>query len=255
MLAEMQAAMRRAILEGGENAGVLAQIEENGLTPERRLDVHRNNTFASLIGVLAAAYPALQRLLGESNFKLLARAYVKARPPRRPQLLSYGGEMAEFLRAFEHTRDDLFFAELARLEWARNESLFAADAPILTAEDLQGLPVECLGGLRLSPHPATRLVVSDFAIARLWQAESLSRGVALGAQSVLVTRDGEGALAQRTAPPGDVALLCAFVAGRSLDEAANAAFEAEPDFDLQSALADHLARATFAQPELPARPL
>ena len=251
MLAEMQSAFRRAILHGDESAA-RAAIEENGLAASERLAVYRNNTFASLTGVLASAYPALQRLLGADNFKILARAFIAAHPPRKPQLLSYGGEMADFLSVFKHTRDDVFFAELARLEWARNESLFADDAPILTAQSLQGIPMESFGSLRLPLHPATRLVESDYAIAKLWEAERLARGIALGAESVLITRNGEGAILQRRASAGDAALLASFAAGLTLDEAANAALEAEPEFDLQTALADHLARATFAQPERPA---
>lgn len=252
MLAELQAAMRRAVLDGEVGDTIESAIDSRGLSAQSRIAVHRNNSFASLTGVLAAAYPALQRLLGKSNFKLLARAYIKAHPPRRPQLLSYGDEMARFLSVFEHTRMDAFFADLARLEWARNESLFAADAPILTAQELQRLPVETLGGLRLELHPATRLICSDYAIARLWEAQRLERGVAHGAQSVLVTRSGEGAVQQRPASAGDVALIQVFAAGLTLDEAAAAAFEAEPEFDLQAALADHLARATFAQSGPPA---
>ncbi len=53
---------------------------------------------------------------------------------------------------------------------------------------------------------------------------------------------------QRRASAGDAALLKAFAAGATLDEAAEAAVAAEPEFDLQRALADHLARATFGQP-------
>ncbi|MEX0922636.1 MAG: DNA-binding domain-containing protein [Rhodovibrionaceae bacterium] len=251
MLAELQNAFRRAVLQG-EDTEALRAIEARGIAPAERLAVYRNNSFGSLTGVLAAAYPALQRLLSADNFRILARAYIAAHPPRLPQLLSYGGEMAEFLGVFTHTKGDVFFAELARLEWARNETLFAADAPILTAQSLQGLPPESFGGLRLPLHPATRLIESDYAIFRLWQAEKLGPGVALGAETVLVTRSAEGAILQRLAPPGDAALLLALAAGMTLDEAAEAAFAEEAGFDLQAALADHLARATFTRPELPA---
>lgn len=249
MLADMQSAFRRAVLQG-EDAEALASIQPRGIAAAQRLAVYRNNTFGSLIGVLAAAYPALQRLLSADNFRILARAYVAAHPPQRPQLLSYGGGMADFLGNFKHTQDDVFFADLARLEWARNEALFAADAPILTAQSLQDLPADNLGALKLPLHPATRLIESDYAIFRLWQAEKLGPGVAAGAETVLVTRSADGAILQRLATPGDSALLLAFATDASLDEAAEAAFAAEPAFDLQAALADHLARATFAQPQL-----
>ncbi|MGP1254729.1 MAG: HvfC/BufC family peptide modification chaperone [Kiloniellales bacterium] len=247
MLAEMQGAFRRAVLHG-EEAAALAGIAESDLPANLRLSVYRNNALGSLAGVLAAAYPALERLLSTDNFRVLARAFVAAHPPRRPHLSSYGAELPAFLSVFPHTTDYLFLPDLARLEWARNEALFAAEAPILTGRSLKGLPPEQLSGQKLRWHPATRLIESPYAIERLWQAEQLGPGVAAGAQSVLVTRSAEGAVLQRLASPGDVALLQAFAAEGDLTAAAEAALAAEPELDLQAVLADHLTRATFTLP-------
>ncbi len=255
MLAEMQSAFRQAVL-GGEPDPALAHIAPRGLPAALRLSVYRNNVLGSLTEVLAAAYPALERLLGAHNFGLLARAFVAAQPPRRPQLSCYGAALADFLADFPHTAGYPFLPDLARLEWARNAALFAADAPVLTGAVLQGLPAARLAALRLPWHPATRLIESAYAIDRLWRAPALRRGVAAGAQSVLVTRSATGGLRQRLAGPGDVALLRACAAGCDLTAAAEAALAAEPDFDLQAALADHLTRASFTLPRHPqgARP-
>ena len=251
MLAEMQSAFRRAVLQG-EEAAALSGIADGGLPPHLRLSVYRNNALGSLAGVLSAAYPALERLLSAENFRLLARAFVAAHPPRRPHLSSYGAELSTFLPTFPPTASYVFLPDLARLEWARNEALFAADAPILTGRSLEGLQPEQLSGLRLAWHPATRLIESDYAIQRLWQADALGRGVAAGAQSVLVTRSAEGAILQRQVGPGDAALLRAFAGGGDLTDAAEAAFAAEPNFDIQAALAEHLTQATFTRPNAPA---
>ncbi|WP_119168750.1 HvfC/BufC N-terminal domain-containing protein [Algihabitans albus] len=251
MLAEMQGAFRRALLQGDE-AAALSGIAEGGLPPRLRLSVYRNNALGSLSGVLAAAYPALERLLGKDNFRLLARAFVAAHPPNRPHLSSYGAELPAFLATFPPTAGYPFLPDLGRLEWARNETLFAADAPALTGRNLEGLAPERLSGLRLPWHPATRLIESAYAIERLWLADALGRGVAAGAQSVLVTRSAEGAVLQRRIGQGDVALLRAFASGEDLTAAAVAAFAAQPDFDLQAALADHLTQATFTEPKEPA---
>ncbi len=247
MLAEMQRSFRRAVLTG-ELAEAAAFLADGPLPPERCVAVHRNTVQASLTSVLAAAYPALERLLTPENFKLLARAFVAAHPPRRAHLSSYGAEMADFLAVFPHTSGYAFLPDLARLEWARNVALFATDAEILSGRSLEGVPLEHLGLLALPLHPATRLVESAFAIQRLWEAERLGRGVAAGAQSVLVTRSAEGAILQRPCSAGDAALLRACAAGAPLAEAAEAALAAEADFDLQGALADHLTRATFTVP-------
>lgn len=247
MLAEMQRSFRHAVLTG-ELAEAATFVAEGPLPPARRIGVHRNTVQASLTGVLSAAYPALERLLTPENFRLLARAFIAAHPPRRAHLSSYGGEMADFLAVFPHTSSYAFLPDLARLEWARNAALFAADAEVLSGRVLEGVPLERLGLLALPLHPASRLVESAFAIQRLWAAERLSRGVATGAQSVLVTRSAEGAILQRPCSAGDATLLRACAAGAPLAEAAEAALAAEADFDLQGALADHLTRATFTVP-------
>jgi hypothetical protein len=246
MLAELQRAMRAALLDGDSAAAARAVAETGGISPDGRLAVHRNTVQVSLAGVLAAAYPALERLLGAGNFRLLARAFVAAHPPRRAHLSSYGGALPDFLRAFPHTAGYPFLPDLARLEWARNEALFAADAPALSGRSFEGVPMERLASLCLRPHPATRLVESAYAIHRLWQAEALGPGVAAGAEAVLITRSPEGRVLQRPASPGDAALIRAFSAGAPLAEAAEAALSAEPGFDLQAGLADHLTRASFA---------
>ena len=248
MLAEMQGAFRRALLQG-EASDALARIAASDMPSNLRLAVYRNNALGSLAAVLAAAYPALERLLSADNFRVLARSYVAAHPPRRPHLSSYGAELPAFLPVFHHTASYHFLPDLARLEWARNDSLFAAEAPVLTGRSLEGVPPERLSGLKLPWHPATRLIESPYAIERLWHAEELGRGVAAGAQTVLVTRSAEGAILQRLASSGDVALLRAFAAGSDLTAAADAALAAEPEIDLQTVLADHLARATFTLPQ------
>jgi hypothetical protein len=249
MLAEMQHAFRAAVLNG-ERAPAAAYVRADGdIAAQARVGVHANTVQASLASVLAAAYPALERLLGADNFRLLARAFVAAHPPRRPQLSAYGAEMAAFVGRFAHTADYPFLADLARLEWARNEALFAADAAVLTGRGLEGVAPEAMGALSLPWHPATRLVESAYAIDRLWHAERLARGVAAGAQTVLVTRGPDGAVQHREIAAGDAVLLHAFAAGRSLNEAAAAALAAQPDLDLQAALAAHLTGATFGLPD------
>jgi hypothetical protein len=248
----MQDAFRQAALTG-ETAPAAAFVAGSAISPDARVGVHVNTVQTSLASVLAAAYPALERLLGADNFRLLARHYVAANPPRRPQLAAYGAAMPDFLAQFAHTAGYLFLPDLARLEWARCRALFAADAPILSARALESRAPDSLGTLVLPWHPATALIESPYAIAHLWQAERLAPGVAAGAETALVTRTPDGAVQHRRVSSGDAALLKAFAAGQPLERAAARALAVEPDLDLQAALAAHLAGATFAMPRFDTR--
>ena len=67
------------------------------------------------------------RIAGEGFFRHAARDYVRAHPPRAPQLWAYGGKFEKFLERYEPARPLRFLPDLARLEWAWNESYFQSE--------------------------------------------------------------------------------------------------------------------------------
>lgn len=251
MLREMQQAFRRGVLSGEDEPAALAVIAPDHIPPPQRFGIYRNNTIGSLVGVLMAAFPVVARLVGEPFFRHLARAYVQAQPPRVPQLLAYGGDFPAFLARFEPAAKLAYLPDVARLEWARQEAYFAADAVPLAPQSLQTVPVEAYAGLVFVPHPSARLVESRFPIQAIWEAnqpqhETVERvDLAQGAERVLILRPARQVLAC-TVSPGNFALVTAMAGGASLAEAAGAALAAQPAFDLQAALAGHLQRGTFS---------
>jgi hypothetical protein len=251
MLREMQEAFRAGIF-GPDATAACRHIAPDRIPPDRRLAIYRSNTLISLTNSLMAAFPAVYRALGDHAFRIAAVRYIRRRPPQVPQLLAYGDGFPEFLTGFEPARPIAFLPDLARLEWARQEALFAPEAEPLAPASLQAVPAEAYPGLRFSPHPSARMVRSAFPVQTIWQAAQAPDGAAPApaeiageAETVLLVRP-QMALAAHRLSPGDAALVEAFAAGRSLAEAAEAAAEAEADFDLQQALLAHLTRGTFA---------
>jgi hypothetical protein len=255
MLRELQDAFRRGVLEG-DDADARALIASDAIPAERRLAIYRNNTFGSLVTVLQAAFPVVCRLVGEPFFRQAAAAFVRAAPPRVPQLLAYGDAFPDFLAGFPPARSLPYLADTARLEWARQEALFAADAaplaPDAVAPDaLAAVPPETVAGLGFELHPSARLVASRFPILRIWQANQPENAtvprvdVTAGGEAVLVLRP-DGAVHSHLLSPGDLALVKALDDGAPLAVAAARAAAAESGFDLQQALAGHLTRGTFA---------
>jgi hypothetical protein len=247
-LAELQAAFRAAIL-GGDAAALTSFVHDDGIAAERRIAIYRNNTMASLTEALAATYPVVRRLVDERFFAYLANTFVVAEPPRHGRLADYGAGLPRFLDTFEPVQRLPYLPDVARLEWAMNEAMFEADATPLDPSALTGLDPAGIDGLRLIAHPSVRLVASRWPIDLIWEANQTGADGAVdlgrGAARIVVQRP-RLAVVYRSLGPGSFVLLRALVTGHPLGEAAGIAAQAEPSFDLQSALLDHLVAGSFS---------
>jgi hypothetical protein len=253
-LRETQAAFAAAVLtpegEPLRERSLAEAIITAGVPVERRLAVYRRNVALSLRRVLEGTFPASRWLLGAERFARLADVFVHDLPPERPQLLAYGAGFPDFL---ERTAEpDRLVADVARLEWAREEAYHAADAPPVTAAMVAAIPIERYPTLRLTPHPSLRLVGSSWPVFSLWR-EAAARAAGTvpeapagtGAEQAMVVRPFM-TVTTRSIAAADLVLLEALRADLPLAEAAAQALAVAPDFDLQAALAQHLAGGSFA---------
>lgn len=232
---------RRVSLESWQRETASALLRDGG----DDWDVHRNTVRGGLVDTLATAFPVTQRIVGVRAFATLADAFVRAEPPRVPQLSAYGTGFADFIAAGDVGQRLAYLADVARLEWARAESYFAADAPALDPTRLAALTPEEMERAVLRLHPATRLLESAFPIQRIWDVNQSDDVPAVDmrvAETVLVTRPGLQ-IVQRKIVPADAVLIKAIAAGATLGKAAVVVDES---FDLQAALAAHFVGATFA---------
>ncbi len=246
MLAGLQRAFQDAVL--GEADGTLAEhVTAPGLAA--RIAVYRNTVQGSLGEVIAAAFPVTRRIVGDAFFSALARRFAAGHPPRLPQLSAYGADFPDLLAEEAALHRLPYLADVARLEWARGESYFAAEAPALTPGVLIETSPEALDALKLRLHPATRLVRSPYPIHRIWQVnqpevEDVPAVDMSVAENVVLTRR-EGRVALRLTSAGDAALVAAIAEGEGLGDAAARALAEDAAFDLESALRDHLIAGTF----------
>lgn len=251
-LREVQAAFARGVLDPTFAGALAGRIIGAGISPERRLAVYRNNVLLSLRGLLEGAFPASRWLLGPERFAKLAQSFIRASPPERPQLMTYGAGFPAFLEGSAEAACVAHIADVARLEWAREEAYYAADAPPLSATDLAAIPVARYAELHFDLHPTLHLIRSAGPVFALWQtgidasiegaAGALENG---GPEQVLVVRP-EMTVTTRPIAAADLLLLEGLGEGLRLAEAAERALAANPGFDLQAALALHLAGGTFA---------
>ena len=247
-LPELQAAFCRAIT--GDDAAALADaVHGDGLDPAQRLQIYRNNSFLTLTEALAATYPATCHLVGRRFFDFAASVYIAGALPDRPCLFEYGGGFGDFLAGFAPASPLAWLPDVARLEWAVNET-WNAPAVDKLAPDALAAAAEAEGaGLRLALDPALRTIASTWAVDAIWRANRADGDAEVSetvdtAVWLEVRRQADGVAVRRLDPAAWSlrALLCA---GEAVGAAAAAILADAPDFDLAGALREMAAEGLF----------
>ena len=224
-------------------------IGPNGKRAAMRYNVYRNNIIVSLIDALAANFPATQRITGVEFFRAMARFHIRATPPTSPLLFEYGRDFPRFIETYEYAQPMPWLADVARVERAWLDAYHAADMPPLAGPELAAIPPEALADAVFEPHPATRIVRSEFPAMSIF---AMNRGDGpvgrienIVPEDALVTRPDQE-VAIRLLPPGGADFLTQLMSGEPLGEAAAAALEASPDFDLSTNIAGMIEAGAFA---------
>lgn len=203
-----------------------------------RLDVYAHMYFFRLLDVLEADHPALRAALGDDRFHNLATDYLQAHPSQDPSVRHVSRHLPELLAEAEGEwlpgwpRQAL--VELAAMEQARLDCFDAAEAPLLTLDDVRGH--SDIASLPLSWIPASRRLACGFAVDECW-AQANEGGEpeppAEAPRLLLVWRQGVDVY-HRVVDDGEAPLLEAhsfgevcerLAAGRPPEEAAARAFE------------------------------
>lgn len=149
--------------------------QRSGLS--QRLSVYKNNIYHSLIEALADTYPVIQQLVGVDFFAATAKHYIGQFPPRSALLLEFGRQFSGFLTTFEPATSLPYLCDLAKLEYAWQESYHAQDCPSLSVDDFAAIPANHLYQQSLLCHPSLQLLHSPFSVGRIWQAHQDSEGM------------------------------------------------------------------------------
>lgn len=219
-----------------------------GKKAARRFDVYRNNVVLSLVNVLVDYFPAVCRITGETFFRAMAGEFVRAHPPSSPLLFLYGEEFPAFIEAFEPARALPYLAGVARIERAWLTAYHAADLDPLAPASLGDIPPDRLAETVFTPHPATGLIRSPFAIFDIYDANRNAETVGpievARPQSVLVTRPGLDVVVTAL-PDGHDAFFASLIGGSTLAEAAEAGIRAADGFDINNAIGGLVSTGAF----------
>ncbi len=234
-LRELQVAFIDGTLHGYP-AQINSLIAASALASEARVSIYANNAREGFLNALTATFPVIERLAGHDWFRQTGRECMRRCPSRSGNLHFVGERFAAFLDDALRGTDHEYFADVARLEWAYQEVLVAADHPSFDISALSGVSPDDYGSLIFRVHPAARLVESRYPVLAIWkanQAGAAESAVSLdaGATRVLVIRR-EDHVELRELSAAECALLGAFMRGAKLGEAFEHAAQADATADL-----------------------
>ena len=189
------------------------------VTPVARLAIYRNNTVANFHGALEQTFPVLRRRVGDDYFAQLVHHYRERHPSRSGDLHWAGSDFAGFLAAHLAGGDYAWLADLARLEWAREDAAVIAIEPPVGAAALAGFPAEQLEHLTFTLQPSLRLVESSFPVFSVWLANQAENAPpvdqSVGSEQGMALARADGVEVARLAP--DLfSYLSALAAGATL---------------------------------------
>jgi hypothetical protein len=133
-----------------------------------RVAIYRNMYVGRLVDALRETFPNLARFLGEERFARLGESYVAENPSEHHDVGRIGRRLAGFLREYpDPGRPDL--ADLAEIEWARNEVFFAPDSPVVGPDALAAAGPDGAAGARLRLVHSLRVIELASDAAALWK--------------------------------------------------------------------------------------
>lgn len=171
-LREVQAAFGRGLRSDsidGDDWQVLAP-GAGAAAFDEQFDVYRNNAWQFFLAALERTFPVLQKRVGQEFFRQLAREYRAQHPSRRGDLHWVGEAFPAWLAVRMAASSYEWLADLARLEWACEESVAAAKSSALSIGQLSAVAPEALAQITLRFQPSMQTVDSPYPVWTVWQA-------------------------------------------------------------------------------------
>jgi hypothetical protein len=136
--------------------------------PAGNLSIYRNNSAISFRAALDGSFPVVRRRVGDDYFRQLSSQYRARFPSRSGDLHWIGRDFPAFLLEHLQGSEYAWLADLARLEWSREQASIARVEPHLAADVLGRFAPTQLEHLVFSLQPSLSLVASDFPVFTVW---------------------------------------------------------------------------------------
>lgn len=190
-LREIQQRCYRAFLFG-QTSHLTPDLVDNGIPATTRVKVYQNNAREIFRKTLMAAYPVVERLVGEVCFRSLALRYMREHPSASGDLQGFGRAFPSFLSTLYAGTRYAYLPDVASLEWACEEAHLAPDDAPLDPRRLGRIDNDDLPTVRFEIARGSHLVTSPYPILAIWRTNQPGNEATVelssGPQHVVVLR-------------------------------------------------------------------
>lgn len=135
-----------------------------------RLSIYTDAYRLRLLEVLGIQYKVLADYLGEDDFEELGRKYIDTYPSHNFSVEVFGQHFSQYLRDTKPYSEKPYLCELSRFIWALSLTVDAADAPVLTTQDIAAVPQDRWPDMCISLHPSVHMLELSWNVIDIWQA-------------------------------------------------------------------------------------
>jgi Putative DNA-binding domain len=135
-----------------------------------RIEIYASMYFYRLLDAIKEDFPATLAVLGQIHFHNLITGYLAVYPPCDPSINEASRDLAEFAAKAPSLAKWAFIADLIRLERAIVEVFLGPDARSLGPEAVIAIPPTRWPSLRISVHPALRVLSSEWRVEEIVHA-------------------------------------------------------------------------------------
>lgn len=178
-LPELQRWMRKVLTHRG---GVACALQHKGgprllhvigetveLKRADRLSIYGDGYYWRLIDCLGANYEVLKKVLGDELFSELSRDYLDKYPSRYKCIDDVGAELSLFVKKHPVSKGRPYLTELAALEWAVHQSMYADDVSPMDPKKLSALSPQQWAKAKIAFDPSVRLMKLNWPLDKLWR--------------------------------------------------------------------------------------
>ncbi|WED43586.1 DNA-binding domain-containing protein [Legionella cardiaca] len=164
-LLDLQEQFQNYLLNGQSNIkqGI---VDSEKIPATLRLNIYLDAYRTRLLECLANNYPVFKNYVGSESFYEMGNDYLEKNPSSYRSIRWFGDNFSHYLK----TQEKHALAELAEFEWGLTLAFDAADAPVLTIEEMAAISPDCWANMTFTPHPSLQQVHFYWNIVPIWQA-------------------------------------------------------------------------------------
>lgn len=154
------------------------------VSAKERLAIYKNAYNSRLLEALESTYSMLSKHLGEESFEVLANSYIHHRPSTYRSIRWFGDQLDLHLNEHSHFKLFPYLSELAKFEWTMALVFDAANAEIISLEDVVKIPPNLWENMRFKLHPSTHFLYLKWNVVAIWQSLSADEVPVMPEESV-----------------------------------------------------------------------